>query len=313
MKPEILLTARSEQIEQRLKRNFELHFLSDYAHRTECLAAIGSEISGIFYANTGGRIGESVFDRMPKLEIVSVVSTGVDHVNVVAANDRGIVVTNAPGVHSSDVAEFAMGLLIGIGRNMGGGVYHVRSGEWQERQIPPTRRLSGRPLGILGLGSIGMEVARRAEAFNMPVYYHNRSFRIDAPYTYVDSLLELARRVDFLIVAAPGGEQTHHLVNREVLDALGPEGILVNVGRGSVVDTEAMIGALGDGTLGAAAIDVIEGEPAVPSAMFMVPNLLITPHMASRTTDSLVCAYHLAADNLEAHFAGKRVPSLVTL
>jgi lactate dehydrogenase-like 2-hydroxyacid dehydrogenase len=313
MKPEILLTGRNDRIEARLSKRFDLHFLTDYAHRTQCLAEIGSGISGIFYANAGGRIGESVFDRMPKLEIVSVISTGVDYIDVVAASDRGIVVTNASGVNAIDTAEFAMGLLIGAGRNMSGGVYHVRTGQWQERRIDPTRRLSGRPLGILGMGSVGMEIARRATAFGMEVHYHNRRPRIDAPYIYVDNLRELARRVDFLIVAVPGGEDTHHIVDRATMDALGADGVLVNVGRGTVVDTQALIGALSERTLGAAALDVLEGEPVVPSALLALPNLMLTPHMASRTIDSLRCAYDLAAGNIEAHFAGERVPSLVTL
>ncbi|SFF77738.1 hydroxypyruvate reductase 2 [Novosphingobium sp. CF614] len=313
MKPEILMTARNARIEERLDRRFELHFLTDYAHRTECLAAIGDRISGIFYANSGGRIGESVFDRVPKLEIVSVISSGVDYVDLVAASDRGIVVTNAGGVNAIDVAEFALGLLIGAGRNISGGVYHARSGQWEERRMGLTRRISERPLGILGLGNIGMEVARRAEAFAMPVFYHNRRHRIDAPYIYVDNLPELARKVDFLIVTAPGGEETHHMVDRAVMDALGPEGVLVNLGRGTIVDTQALVSALSEGTLGAAALDVLEGEPVVPSALLALPNLMLTPHMASLTKDALRCGFDLAAANLEAHFAGERVLSPVTL
>ena len=307
------MTARDSGIEDRLNSNFILHFLSDYPNRTQCLASIGGDISGIFYANNGGRIGETVFDRTPKLEIVSAVSTGVDYIDLVAASDRGIVVTNAGGVNAIDVAEFAFGLLIGAGRNVSAGVYHVRSGKWLERQIDATRRISGRPIGILGLGRVGLEIARRAEAFDMPVFYHSRRRRNDVAYTYVDNLAELARAVDFLIVAAPGGEETHHIVNRAVLDALGPEGVLVNVGRGTIVHTQDLVSALSEGTLGSAALDVLEGEPNVPASLMAVPNLMLTPHMASRTNDSLLCAYDLAAQNIEAHFAGERVPSLVTL
>jgi lactate dehydrogenase-like 2-hydroxyacid dehydrogenase len=146
----------------------------------------------------------------------------------------------------------------------------------------------------------------------MPVLYHNRRPRIDVAYTYVDNVRELARRVDFLMVAAPGGAETHHMVDRKVMDALGPEGVLINVGRGTIVDTQALIEALGEGTLGAAGLDVLEGEPIVPSALMALPNLLLTPHMASLTKDALRCAFDLAADNIEAHFAGKRVPSAVS-
>ncbi len=307
MKSEILMTARNPRIEVRLAQRFKLHFLSDYAHRTECLATIGQRISGIFYANIGGRIGESVFERCPKLEIVSVISSGVDYIDLVAASDRGIVVTNAGGVNAVDVAEFAIALLIGAGRNISGGVYHARSGQWQERRIGLTRRVSGRPLGILGLGQVGLQIARRAEAFDMPVFYHNRQPRKDLPYTYAESLPDLARQVDYLIIAAPGGDETHHLVDRPIMDALGPEGVLINVGRGSIVDTPALVSALCEGTLGSAALDVLEGEPVVPSSLLALPNLLLTPHMASMTKDALRAAYDRAADNMEAHFAGERV------
>lgn len=311
MKAEILMTARNALIEARLSQRFTLHFLSDYAHRTECLAAIGEHISGIFYANTGGRIGESLFDRCPRLEIVSVISSGVDYIDLVAASDRGIIVTNAGGVNAVDVAEFAIALLIGAGRNIGGGVYHARSGAWQERSIGLTRRISGRPLGIFGLGQIGLEIARRGEAFGMPVFYHNRRQRKDLPYTYAESLPDLARMVDFLIISSPGGDETRHMVDRSIMDALGPEGVLVNVGRGSIVDTQALVTALCEGTLGAAALDVLEGEPVVPSSLLALPNLMLTPHMAGMTKDALRCAFDRAADNMEAHFAGERVLSLV--
>jgi lactate dehydrogenase-like 2-hydroxyacid dehydrogenase len=311
MDAEILMTAREPRIEARLSRRFKLHFLSDYAHRTECLAAIGKQISGIYYANVGGRIGESVFDRCPRLEIVSVISSGLDYVDLMAASDRGIVVTNASGVNAVDVAEFAIAMLIGVGRDIGGGVYHARSGQWQERRMGMTRRISGRPLGLLGLGNVGLEIARRAEAFDMPVHYHARQKRKEHPYQYAESLLELADRVDYLIVAAPGGDETRQMVDRPVMDALGPDGVLVNVGRGSIVDTQALISALSERTLGAAALDVLEGEPVVPPALLALPNLMITPHMASLTFDAMSRAFDLAADNIEAHFAGERVLSPV--
>jgi lactate dehydrogenase-like 2-hydroxyacid dehydrogenase len=307
MKPEILMTGRNQRIEKRLARRFHLHFLSDYPHRTECLSSIGHRISGIFYANQGGRIAESVFDRTPRLEIVSVISAGVDYIDVVAATDRGIVVTNAGGVNAVDVAEFAFALLIGAGRNINGGIYHIRSGQWEERRFGLTRRISERPIGILGLGKIGMEIAKRAEAFDMPVFYHNRKPRSDVPYTYVGNVTELARKVDFLVVAAPGGPETVHLVGRSAMNALGPEGVLVNVGRGSIVDTQALIAALSEGALGAAALDVIEGEPIVASSLMILPNLMLTPHMAGLTKEALECAFDRAADNIEAHFAGERV------
>lgn len=169
-------------------------------------------------------------------------------------------------------------MLIGAGRNINGGIYHARSGQWQERRIGLTRRVSGRPLGIPGLGNIGQPIARCAEAFDMPVFYHSRHERLDQPYTCVETVLDLAKQVDFLVVATPGGVETRHMVDRAVMDALGPDGVLINVGRGSIVDTGALIAALCKGTLGSAALDVLEGEPEVPSALLSLPNLMITPH-----------------------------------
>ena len=170
-----------------------------------------------------------------------------------------------------------------------------------------THRLSGRRLGILGLGSIGRAIAKRAEAFDMPVSYHNRRPRSDVPYRYVSSVLELARDADVLVAAASGGEATHHLINRDVLGALGPNGILVNVGRGSVVDEAALVDALKGGTLGGTALDVFENEPNVSEALLTMANVMLQPHVAGAPHEGLAAAVDMVALNLRAHFAGEDV------
>jgi|EndMetStandDraft_4_1072995.scaffolds.fasta_scaffold62803_2 hydroxypyruvate reductase len=312
MKPHILLTQRNARVEQRLGESFTLHFMTDYANRTECIAAVGDRISGIYYSGSSGAVRDSLFERMPKLEIVTLISAGYDYVDIVAARDRGIIVTSSGGSNSVDAAEFAFGLLLNAGRNIHGGDRHVRSGLWGEQRFAPTRRLSGRPLGILGLGNIGREIARRAAAFDMPVFYHSRRARLDVPYTYLADPMVLAREVELMIVALPGGPETRCFVDRAMMDALGPDGVLVNIGRGSVVDEEALIAALTDRTLGAAGLDVLENEPDVPPALAELPNVVLTPHQASNTPDAMRSAVDHAIANMEAHFAGRPVSSPVT-
>lgn len=312
MKPDILLTQRNERVEQRLGERFTLHFMTDYANRTECIAAVGERISGVFYSGSSGAVRDSLFERMPRLEIVTLISAGYDFVDVVAARDRGIVVTSSGGSNSVDAAEFAFGLLLDAGRNIQGGDRHVRAGLWGEQRFAPTRRISGRPLGILGLGNIGREVAKRAAGFDMPVYYHSRHARLDVPYTYLADPMTLAREVELMIVALPGGPDTRCLVDRAMMDALGPQGVLVNIGRGSVIDEEALIAALTDRTLGAAGLDVLENEPHVPPALIDLPNVVLTPHQASNTPDALHSAIDHAIANIQAHFAGRPVSSPVT-
>jgi lactate dehydrogenase-like 2-hydroxyacid dehydrogenase len=254
-------------------------------------------------ASGGKRIDATLLAALPALQIVACSTVGYDFVDVDAATGRGVVVTNTPGVLDAEVADTALGILIMTVRELAAAAQYVREGRWASegpyRLTPLT--LAGRTLGILGLGRIGLEIARRAEAFGMGVEYHNRSRR-DVPYRYHASAGELAGSVDTLMVVLPGDGSTHHLVDADVLAKLGPDGVLVNIGRGPVVDTDALVAALREGTIAAAGLDVVEGEPKVPQALLDLPNATVVPHVGSASVATRNAMGRLVLENLAAWF-----------
>ena len=272
---------------------------------------------------TNGSLGLTADEitALPEVEIICAIGAGYENIHLPTANERGIVVTNGAGTNTRAVADHAMTLLLAIAGTLVPSVEAVRRGEWSNFSSPqrdvansgertdfPYRRVqvSGKKLGILGLGQIGRQIAHRAtDGFDMDVAYHNRTPVADAPYAYKESLAELADWADFLVLAAPGGESTYHIVNREVLRALGPNGYLVNIGRGTVVDTDDLVAALEAGEIAGAALDVVEGEPNIPPHLLTVDRLLLTPHMAGRTPEAIEAMVDLAVSNLAAHFAGE--------
>ena len=218
-----------------------------------------------------------------------------------------MIVTNTPDVLNDCVADLALGLTIATLRRMVPADRYVRAGSWPQRNLPFSRRVGGKSMGILGLGRIGKAIARRAEAFNMRIAYHGRKPRADVEYRYYPKLVDMARDCDVLMVICAGGAKTYHLVDAQVLAALGPEGTLINVARGSVVDESALVKALADGTLGAAGLDVFEAEPRVPEALWAMDNVVLQPHVASATHETRKAMGDLAVDNLRAYFSGKPV------
>ena len=254
-----------------------------------------------------GAFTASMMERLPNLELLSVCGVGYDDVDVQAALQRNIRVTHTPGVLTEDVADLAVGLMLASGRRIVKGDRFVRAGRWaEEGMMAYTGRVQGRRVGILGLGRIGLAVARRCEAFHMEVGYHNRNRRKDVPHVYLDTPARLAQWADYLVVVTPGGASTHHIVNAEVLAALGPQGTLVNVGRGSNVDEDALAKALREGTLGAAALDVLADEPEVPKALLGIEeNLILQPHQASATFETRRAMVDLTFGNIDAHLAGE--------
>ena len=256
-------------------------------------------------ANGESVVSETLIAALPELELIAVFGVGYDGVDVAAAGARGIHVTHTPDVLTDDVADLAIGLLIATARQLNRADRHVREGLWPSGAYPLTRKVSGSRLGIVGLGRIGAAVAHRAAAFGMEIAYHNRRRRADVPYRYAATLLELASSVDFLIVCAQGGALTRHLINAEVIEALGPSGILINVGRGSIVDEAAVAVALRDGKLAGAGLDVFEREPHVLPALLECPTAVLTPHVGSATASTRTAMADLVLANLEAHFAGK--------
>ena len=237
-------------------------------------------------------------DLLPNLRIIACFGAGYEYVDLEAAAARGIAVTNAPATNSETVADHAILLMLAAARGLLDLVAGVRAGRWNEARQLYRPTLNGATVGILGLGTIGEAIASRAVAFNAAVNYTTRTERTRLPYGYVPDVLTLAAKSDFLVIALPGGSETRHLVGADVLNALGPDGILVNVGRGSVVDSQALAEALTSGRIHAAGLDVLEEEPDVPAALLNAPNLVITPHLAGRSPNGLRRQCARVLDNL---------------
>jgi lactate dehydrogenase-like 2-hydroxyacid dehydrogenase len=286
-----------------LDREFTLHKGWTAPDPDRFLREVGSGIRGV--AAGGSAIGAALFDRLPNLEIVSSVGVGYDNIDAREAARRGVVVTNTPDVLTDEVADLTLGLLLATVRQIPQVDCYLRAGSWLDKPFPLTATLRGRTVGILGLGRIGMAIARRIEAFGLPVHYHGRTEQAGVPYRYHPTLLDLAGAVDVLICVAPGGAATKGIVGAEVLGALGPDGILINVGRGSVVDEAALIAALQAGTIASAGLDVFEDEPRVPQALIAMDHVVLLPHVGSASVETRRAMAQLAIDNLVAWFSGR--------
>ena len=308
MAVEILMAGPMRPVERGLVPDFTVHLLPLVQERAVFLAEMGPRIRGIVAYSGASLVDAPLLAALPKVEIIANMGVGYDSIDLDAAKARGIIVTNAGSVNADDVAEHAVGLILAVVRGIAAGDRYIRDGQWVSKgRMPLTHRVTGQKLGILGLGHIGLAVAKRAAGFDMPTAYHNRKPRTDVPYRYVARLVDLAREVDILVAATPGGPETQHLINREVLDALGPEGIFVNVGRGSVVDEAALVAALQEQRLGGAGLDVFEDEPNVPQALFGMANVVLQPHLAGATYEGVAASVDLVIRNLKAYFAGEPV------
>lgn len=257
---------------------------------------------------TNGHAGPEpdLIDRLPGLEIIGSASVGYDGIAVEYARSKGIPVTNTPDVLNDDVADLAIALMIMTARRMLGSDAYVRAGRWaKEGPYPLANRASGKTVGILGMGRIGREIGKRAEAMNNTVVYHSRRAVADVSYRYYPDLVAMARDCDFLVVVVPATPQTDKMIGKDVLEALGPTGILVNVARGAVVDEDALVAALAGGKLGGAGLDVFAEEPQVPASLLGMDNVVLQPHIGSATFETRRAMSQLVLDNLDAHFAGK--------
>jgi lactate dehydrogenase-like 2-hydroxyacid dehydrogenase len=244
--------------------------------------------------------------RFPKLEIIASFGVGYDHVDAAYAREHNIMVTNTPDVLTEEVADVAMGLLISTLREFVKADRYVRSGLWQTQNYPlSVGSLRDRKVGIVGMGRIGQAIARRIEASRVPVFYHSRKPAADVSYKHYPDLIEMAKAVDTLIVIVPGGASTNKMINAEVLKALGPRGVIVNVARGSVIDEQALMAALKSGTILAAGLDVFEKEPNVPDELKAMQNVVLLPHIGSASVVTRNAMDQLVVDNLKNWFAGK--------
>lgn len=289
------------------------YVVHDRLHETEPSAF--AEVAADIRAIAGGgesQVPRSLIEKLPALEIISIMGVGYDKVDVAAAKERDIPVTHTPGVLNDEVADLAIGLMLSVARRIPQADQYVRAGRWgREGAMPLTRKVSGARLGIVGLGRIGQAIATRAQAFGMSIAYTARKQKPGLAYSFFPTAAALAAQVDFLIVITPGGEGTRHLINAEVLKALGPEGYLINVARGSVVDEEALVEALQKGVIAGAALDVFANEPHPAPALWSMEQVVLTPHIASATRQTRQAMADLAAGNLSAHFEGKALLSPV--
>jgi len=271
-------------------------------------ALVTAEMADVAGIAVSGRLPSELMDRFPKLEIIANFGVGYDGVDVDRAAARGIVVTNTPDVLNEEVADTAIGLLINTVRLLPQAEQWLRQGRWGRDgnfQLSPLS-LRGRKVGLYGLGRIGLAIARRIEAFGLPIAYHTRTRREDLAFPYYPSLVSLAEAVDTLIVIVPGTPSTARAVNAEVLSALGPKGVVINVGRGSTVDEGALVAALQNGTIAGAGLDVFENEPHVPEALIVLPNVSLLPHVASASVVTRGAMADLVVDNLKAWFTHGR-------
>ena len=285
-----------------LGREFSIHYVRPEGDPTSVIAAASEPIRAVITNGTSG-IDAATLNILPDLEIICSFSAGYEKVDVGAARSRGIAVTHGPGVNAASAADHAIGLMIACGRGIVWRDRLVRDGEWVvARSLAPT--VSGKRLGIIGLGAVGAEIARRASAFDMSIAYHNRR-RAAVEYDYVETVAALAAWSDYLMVSCPGGEETRRIVDVDVLNALGPTGHVVNIARGSVIDTMALIAGLENQTIAGAALDVFEDEPAVPAALKRLDNVVLSPHVGGFTPEAFRAGFELLRENLRAHFAGR--------
>lgn len=290
--PDIILATRTQPtLRDALEKLYLVHELDE-----ECPQA------RVLVTSASAGVASEQLARYPDLELIAVFGVGLDGIDLELCHERGITVTNTPGVLDGAVAEHALALTLTAWRRVREADEFVRQGEWTSHGFPLTRGLSGKRCGIVGLGRIGRRIAELVTAFGMKVAYHGRQEKPDAPYTYMEDLWDLASISDVLILALPGGVETEGLIDAVILQALGADGLLVNVARGSVVDQQALVEALEYGDLGGAALDVFWDEPEVPQELLRLPNVVLTPHLASATEETRQAMLDLTLENVRAHF-----------
>ena len=289
----------TDRFNQRLAAAYDVQQLWTQADPVAFLNTHGAEFNIVI---TSARFGCSATQlaAMPSVKAICSFGVGYDAIAVGAANARGIQISNTPDVLNDCVADLAMGLIIDSARKIALGDRFVRDGSWGAKPFPLGRSVTGKKLGIVGLGRIGKEVAKRSSGFSMEVRYHNRKPDATSPLQYEADLVELARWSDFLVLTCVGGPSTHHLISTEVLEALGETGTVINVARGTVIDEDALVAALVSGKLGGAGLDVFEAEPKVPSALLELPNVVLLPHIGSGTEETRLGMEEMLFSNLEA-------------
>jgi lactate dehydrogenase-like 2-hydroxyacid dehydrogenase len=308
MKPDllVLLELSPERLGKLRDAGYTIHDGWNTPDRTAAIRAAGDKVRAVLTSGVTGLKSHEI-DMLPKLEIICAIAVGYEGIDVADAQRRGIMVTHGPNTNASSVADHAVMLMLAAARSLPQADHAVRTGQWTKwRMSWPI--VAKKKLGILGLGTIGGEIAKRAAlGFGMEVAYHNRREVAGSPYRYFASLKDMAAWADFLMIATPGGAATHHLVNKDILDALGSKGFVINIGRGGVIDTPALIAALQEKRIAGAGLDVLETEPNVPPELIPLQNVVLTPHNAGRSPEAMEATVSLVIENLNAFFAGKPV------
>jgi lactate dehydrogenase-like 2-hydroxyacid dehydrogenase len=306
-KPDVLLVGAKKPV---LMKGFEgmvaLHHWLDAKDKAAFVKDVGDKIRAIAIAYTANKVDEKFLKQFPHLEQVSSFGVGYDHIDAKWAGEHGIVVTNTPDVLNEEVADTALGLLLCTVREFPQSERFLRAGKWPQGHYPLTKAtLRDRTVGMVGMGRIGKSIARRLEAFGVPVVYHSRKPQAGVSYKYYPKLIDMAREVDTLMVIVPGGATTQNMINADVLKALGPRGILINMARGSVVDEPALIEALKSRTIYSAGLDVFANEPQVPKELIAMDHIVLFPHLGSSTEVTRAAMDQLVVDNIMAWSAGK--------
>ena len=296
-------------VEAELHRRYVVACWSEIGDKAAWLAAHGSEVRVVLTSGHAG-LDPPTMEALPSLGLIAVAGVGYDRIDLSLTRRKAIHVTNTPGVLAADVADLGIGLMIAVMRRISLADRHVRDGHWRSGEMALATSASDRRYGIFGLGQIGLAIARRLSGFGGSISYTGRTPK-DVPYTFHRNVLELARNVDVLFVAASGAQETRGLIDRAVFDALGPEGYLVNVARGSIVDEEALVEALRERRLGGAGLDVFADEPNAHLGLAELPNVALAPHIGSATHQAREAMARLAVANIDAFFAGGELPTPV--
>ncbi|XP_076945358.1 glyoxylate/hydroxypyruvate/pyruvate reductase 2KGR-like isoform X2 [Bidens hawaiensis] len=301
----VLITSpMNSYLEKQLDKRFNLLRLWTFPQKDEFFKEYSGSIRAVA-GNLHVPNDREFIDSLPALEIVASYGVGVNHVDLEYCKERGIKVTNTPDVLTNDVADLAIGLILTTLRRICESDRFVKGGLWKAGDFKLTTKFSGKKVGIIGLGRIGTAIAKRAEAFNCPISYYSRSKKPESNYKYFPSVVELASDCDILVVACPLTEETRHIINREVIDALGPTGYLINIGRGPHIDEPELVSALVEGRIAGAGLDVFENEPHVPEELFKLDNVVLLPHVGSGTVETRNEMADLVVGNLEAYFNKK--------
>jgi len=289
-----------------LQQEYVLH---DHAHILDPEAF--TKVTAFVGVGSTAKVDRKLLATFPNVKMISIFGVGYDGIDVAAVKERGIQVTHTPDVLTDDVADLAMGLILSIGRRIPQSDKFVRNGDWVSEPFTMTHKVTGTRLGVVGLGRIGQAIAKRAAAFDMSIAYTGRRAKTNAPFRYYPTAAELAANSDYLVVAVPGGDDTKNLIDAQVLKALGPKGIVVNIARGSVIDQKALIQALKDKSIAGAGLDVFWDEPNIDPLFFKLQNVVLTPHNGSNTHETRRAMADLALANLKAFFDERPLLTLI--